>query len=161
MTRDDLAALRAPAKKPTVKKLRDSHHQLARLAASGLTNLDIAARSGRSLASIVILKQDPAMIELIEHYRGLLTESWRESADAYYDLIYSNQLKAERQIADKLDEADERGELLPTRELIAIARDAADRTGYGKRSTNVNVNVDFAAKLEAAMARSQKVIDHE
>lgn len=159
--RGDLAALRAPAAKPALQKLRDSHHAVARLLASGLTNIDVAARTGYSLTSIVNLKQAPAMVELIARYRAELNESWHKSADAYHELIYSNQMKAERQICDKLDEADDAGELLPTRELLAIARDAADRTGYGKRSTNVNVNIDFAAKLEAAIRRSGKVIEHE
>jgi hypothetical protein len=37
---------------------------------------------------------------------------------------------------------------------MAISRDAADRTGHGKVQTNMNVNVDFASKLEAARRRS-------
>jgi hypothetical protein len=36
-----------------------------------------------------------------------------------------------------------------------------DRFGYGKRQTNVNVNVDFAKRLEAAITRStrREIID--
>ena len=161
MTVDDIRSLQEPAQKQRLAKLRDSHHHVARLVASGLTNLEVAARTGRSLAGVVNLKQAPAMIELIARYRSMIDESWKTAQDEYYELLLTNSMKAERQIADKLDEADERGETLPTRELIAISRDAADRTGYGKRSTVTNLNVDFAAKLEAAMARSQKVIEHE
>jgi hypothetical protein len=53
--------------------------------------------------------------------------------------------KAERQLEDHLDTADERDELLPVRELVAITTDRMDRFGYGKKSMNLNVNVDFAA----------------
>ena len=67
--------------------------------------------------------------------------------------------KAERQISDRLDEADETGESLPIRDLVAVSRDAADRLGLGKKSTVTNLNVDFAAKLEAAIGRSAKIIE--
>jgi len=60
------------------------------------------------------------------------------------------------QIADKLGEAEEAGETLPVRDLIAISRDAADRFGYGKKQTNVNVNADFASMLERTIDRSRK-----
>lgn len=159
ITKDDLQGLREPSHRTPLQRLRDSHHNVARLIASGLSNIAIASRTGFSLQRIVQLKTDPAMIELIARYRDKVDEVWKESIDDYMSLATANMLKAERQISDKLDAADEAGELLPTRELIAISRDAADRFGYGKKTTNLNVNVDFAAKLEAARARSIKVIE--
>ena len=47
--------------------------------------------------------------------------------------------------------------------LLAVADSSADRVGYHKRSTKENINVDFAARLEAAITRSRsvKVIEHE
>ena len=35
----------------------------------------------------------------------------------------------------------------------------ADRTEYHRKSTKENVNIDFAARLEVAIARSVRVID--
>lgn len=158
LTRDDLELLRPARTTPVVAKLRDPHHRLARLIASGLRIGEVVARSGYSYGRLAVLQNDPAFKELVAHYRNVVTEEFKESIDDYYDLAASNMLKAERQIAEKLEEADEAGELLPTKDLLAISRDAADRFGYGKKSTNVNVNVDFASQLEKAIARSGKTI---
>ncbi len=82
-----------------------------------------------------------------------------KNADAFYEVATSNMLKAEVMLADKLEAAEEEGTHLPTRDLIAISRDAADRFGYGKRQTNLNVNADFASLLEKAIQRSGKTIE--
>lgn len=159
LVRDDLEVLREPRAKNTVAKLRDPHHRVARLIASGLRRGEVVARSGYSYQRVFLLEADPSFQELVAQYRKEVTQAWLDGVDDFYELATSNMLKAERQIAEKLEEADEKGELLPTRDLIAISRDAADRFGYGKKSTNLNVNVDFAAKLEQAIKRSGKVIE--
>ena len=43
------------------------------------------------------------------------------------------------------------------RELLAIAKDRADRFGYGPKSLRVNVQVGFAEQLDRAIERSAKV----
>jgi hypothetical protein len=68
-------------------------------------------------------------------------------------------LRAEAQIQEKLDAAEAEDETLPMRELLAIAKDRADRFGYGPKSTRVNVNVDFATQLDRAIERTSKVIE--
>lgn len=161
LVREDLLRLKEKRTKvaPHVKMLRDSHHNVARLVAMGLRDFEVASRSGYSLQRIYQLKRDPSFTSLVEHYRGVVTESFKESADEYMDLVTSNMVKAERMISDKLDTADAEETTLPIRELIAISRDAADRTGRGKKTTNVNINVDFASSLEKAIERSSKIID--
>jgi transcriptional regulator with XRE-family HTH domain len=154
----DLELLRQPSKRVgLVRPLRDSHHNIARLLASGLKLSDIAQATGFSISRISLLRSDPSMVELIERYRAIATAEWRESIDHFAAQAVSNMVKAERMLADKLDDADAEGTTLPTRELIAIAADRMDRFGYGKKTANLNVNVDFAAKLEAAITRSKKV----
>lgn len=160
LTRVDLEVLREKrAGPPLVSRFRDPHHRLARLCALGLRDRQIAEQSGYSIMRLTTLRMDPAFQELVASYRATVDEEFREEVDAYYSMATSNMLKAERQIAEKLDEADENGETLPVNQLIAISRDAADRFGYGKKQTNLNVNVDFAAQLEKAIARSGKQID--
>jgi hypothetical protein len=66
-------------------------------------------------------------------------------------------MKAERKLADKLDDDDDNEEM-SVRELISIARDAADRVGLSKRSIQTNVNMDFAQLLDRAIARSDQVL---
>ena len=67
--------------------------------------------------------------------------------------------KSLRTIEDHFDSADEANELVPLPRALAVASDFADRIGIAKKSINMNVNVDFAAKLEAARRRSQRVLD--
>lgn len=157
LTREDLACLRQQRTASAVSKLRDPHHRLARLIASGLKVNEAAARAGFSAARAYVLHVDPTFQNLVAEYRKDVQTAFVAGQDDYYTAATSNMLKAERQLAERLDKADEEGELLPVRDLIAISRDAADRFGYGKKSTNVNVNVDFAAKLEAARKRSDNV----
>lgn len=160
LTREDLARLREPRRvsNGAPARLRESHHRIARLAAAGLKNDVIAEQTGYSYNRICTLRGAPAMAELIANYRHMVDEAFAKSIDAYYEVATKNMLAAERMIADKLDEADETGDLPSFKELSLISRDAADRFGYGKKQTNVNVNVDFAAQLDRAIKRSGKVI---
>lgn len=132
---------------------------VARLFARGLRQGQVANICGYSLLRIHQLEHDPAFQQLIAKYRQKVDAIFEEEVEGFVALATSNMIKAERQLADKLDQADEAEETLPTRDLISISRDAADRLGFGKRQTQVNVNVDFAAQLERAIARTSKVIE--
>lgn len=164
LTRDDLLCLRE--KRPAqgvVKTFRDSHHKIARLVAAGLKPGEVALRAGITVSRVGSLKGDPAFIELVAQYRLKVDEAFVEGVGDYYEVATANMLKAEVMLSDKLDEAIDSGELLPTKDLLAISRDAADRFGHPKQkvSQNTNVNVDFAAMLEATARRSGRsnVID--
>lgn len=159
LKKEDLAILHEKRPVRIVQKLRDPHHKLARAIASGMKQKAAALACGYSENSVRTLMADPGFQQLVAEYRSIVTEAWKGEIDDYMELLTSNQMKAERQIAEHLEAADEAGELLPVNRLIAISRDAADRTGYGKRQTNLNVNVDFAAQLEKAINRSGKVIN--
>lgn len=160
LSRNELELLREGRETITrVQRFRDSHHRIARLLAVGLSNREVAERTGRSAAALSVLVADPAFQNLVANYRERVTEQFVDSVDEYYTLATSNMLAAERHIADHIDELDSRDELLPIRTALAISRDAADRFGYGKKQTNLNVNVDFAAKLEKMIARSGKTIE--
>jgi hypothetical protein len=166
LTRDDLALVLEKRGdgdgRPligAVARFRDPHHRVARLFASGLRISEIIAQSGYSYQRIATLQADPAFQQLVAKYREKVDEGFVANADAFYEVATSNMLKAEVQLAEKLEAAEEEGTHLPTRDLIAISRDAADRFGYGKRQTNLNVNADFASLLEKAIVRSGKVIE--
>lgn len=154
LTRADLAVLAQPRPGQSIQALRDVHHMMARAVASGLSNIEVAENCGRSINYVSILKADPAFIDLVAHYRTILTAEWKEAADPVIGYMRNNALKAQAMISDKLDQALEQGEFLPTRDLLGIAEFGHDRTGYGKVNKNVNINVDFAAQLEAARRRS-------
>ena len=136
-----------------IKRFRDSHHRMARLFASGLRVNEVATLTGYSISRVSLFHTNPAFQELIADKRKVEEEEFRDAITAYNALILSNGLKAERKLADKLDDDDE-AEELSVRELVSIARDAADRVGLSKRSINFNVNADFAAQLDRCIERS-------
>ena len=157
----DLEKLRAPREKTNVvQKLRESHHLIARMLATGMRPQDVAEQCGFSVQRIYTLRQSPAFCELVEQYRGAEDQAYFRSRDLYNDLLRANSLAAERHLSDKIAQLEEDGELLGIREALAISRDAADRLGYGKKTT-VKVDHDFAAMLEKAIHRSNtaKVIE--
>lgn len=153
----DLEALREPAQRPTVLKIRDAHHNVARLLALGLTQIEVAAKVGYSIGRVNQLAADPSIQELVASYREMVDESYVDEVDFIMQGLTANVSKAVRQTGERLDAADEDGAQLSIRELMSIASDGCDRVGYGKRSMNVNINMDFAAKLELAIARSKEV----
>jgi len=165
LTKADLARLREPRQGMVVKRMKDSHHFLARLFASGMNIQQVCAATGRNYHSTLMLRKSPAFEQLVQEYRGMVTQSWLEQLDGFTEIATANMLRAELAIADKLADYEENPEenKISVRDLMAISRDAADRFGYGKHTTQTNVNVDFAAQLERAIRRSGKgpVIDAE
>lgn len=159
----DLPALReksAPMARLTA--LRDSHHTVARLMASGMTNVQIAETTGHSLGSMTRYRRDPSMMELVAHYRALVTDEWLNDVDRISSMSVSAIAKGLRTIHDHFDDADSRGELVPMNRALNVVSDLMDRFGYGKKSQQTNLNVNYAAELEAAIARSRpKTIEAE
>jgi hypothetical protein len=153
LARADLAHLLEKRPPVLLQSLRDNHHRVARAVASGMANAEVAATCGVSVNRVSMLKADPAFSDLVAHYRAVITAEWA-SQDTVIEFMRTNALKAQAMLSDKLDDAAERNEFLPTRDLVAISELGFDRTGYGKVNKNINVNVDFAAQLEKARARS-------
>ncbi len=153
LVREDLARLKNEKRVvPRVKSFRDTHHRLARLCAAGLRNEEILQRTGFSYMRLSTLKMDPAFRELIAQYRGKVDAAFVQSQDEFFETATSNMLRAERQVEDHLDRADDEGELIPLKTLLAITSDRADRFGYSKKTINTNINLDFAKRMEQMMA---------
>lgn len=144
-----------PVKREGIKKIRDSHHLLAKYFAMGYGTGEAAELAGYSIARASILRGDPAFSQLVEEYRERITGKQLESVDEYYAAANRVRTKSMRMIEEKLDGIDNVDEV-PFRDLALIHSDVADRTGYPKRTVAVNVNVDFAARLDQAIARSNK-----
>lgn len=159
LVRADMEELKGERRTPAVDRFKDPHHRIARMFASGMRTRDVHAASGYSYMRITSLYADPAFQELIAHYRNLVDEAWVETQEDFYTLATSNMVRAEKHVAQRLDEAEEAGEAIPIKDALAISRDAADRFGYGKKSQVTNVNIDFASQLERAIKRSGKTID--
>jgi len=141
-----------PGKSAAVKAFKDSHHLVARLFAAGLRPGEVAERAGYSGTRISTLLADPSFQNLIAEYRREETIAFALTRDDYYDRATRARNIALRLVEDKLADVDP--DDVTIRELMGIHDSLADRTGYGKRSTQVNVNVDFAAQLDRAIKRS-------
>jgi hypothetical protein len=159
LVRADLSLLNETRPIKPLDSLRDNHHRIARALASGISNSEAAALCGIGYNRVSTLRQDPAFNELVAHYRSMITADWVANVDTVTEFLGSVRTKSLAMLEDKLCAAVDNNEFLPTRELVAMAELGLDRTGYGKVNKNINVNVDFAAQLEAARNRSSRARD--
>ena len=154
MTRADLESLRQPSARMRIAKLRDQHHIMARLFVSGLSNAEVAAETGYSIGRVTVLRNSPAMMELVEKYRADDHDEWRKHRDGTYEYMHRVRMKSIRIVEDALEDEDCKPEF-----ALKVFDSMADRTEYHRKSTKENINIDFAARLEVAIARSARVID--
>lgn len=153
LTPADLALLDAPRQSvpSPLKRLKDSHHRVARCFAAGMRQTQVCQQTGYSQSRLSILMADKSFQDLVEVYRKSAETEYLE----YQDLATANMIKAERMVGDALENAEETpltlGEVRP---LLDIISDRADRFGYPKKTANLNLNVDFAGRLEKARQRS-------
>jgi hypothetical protein len=115
---------------------------------------DLTTLVGYTATRVSMLKADPAFMELVAHYRSMVNAEFVQAMDPVIEVLSSIRMKSLTMIEDKIDDAAEKGEYLPSRDLAVFSEMGLDRTGYGKVNKNVNVNVDFAAALEKARTRS-------
>lgn len=154
MTKADIESLRQPSARVRIAKIRDSHHIMARLFVSGLSLSEIAAETGYTISRVSVIRGSPAMQELIARYRDDDHTEWARHRDATYEYMHRIRVKSLRQIEEILDDEDSP----PRPEFILKAFDSvADRTEYHRKTTKENINVNFAAKLDEAFARSRKI----
>ena len=115
-----------------VQALRARHHGVARLLAEGVPEGVVAEMSGYTAPYISTLKNNPAMIQLIEFYRSpktdaakMIGEKLRTVADASLNVI-------QERISNEPDK-------ITLSELTAVAKLGLDRSGNGPNSTVTNV----------------------
>ena len=133
---------------PRIKRLRDRHHSLARLLASGMKDGHAALAVGYEPSRVSILKADPAFQDLLAFYRENVDTQLAE----YHERIAGLSVDAVEELRVRLEEDPES---FSSSLLLEIATKTADRTGYGpsSNSTQVNINVYMADRLEAARKR--------
>lgn len=147
-----LLSLERGVKPPSLKALRDSHHSIARCIAEGKNGVETQLITGYSASRISILKGDPSFQELVAFYKTKVEEIKDQAfIDAQAKLAALNS-DAIDELADRLND---KPEGFANDELLDLVKLASDRTGLGpqSKSTNVNVNVDLAARVSAGRAR--------
>lgn len=150
MDETDVAALRQKSTVPQIQRLRESHHRICYLLSTGAAYNDIAAKTGYSISRISVLANTPAVQEQVALYRR---ETLKPEILADIDeLRAAAGLGMYRHLLDHVHEADAEDRLLPWRDLCRGLK-----TVYGNSGTTVNVNVGFAARLEAAVAATRRL----
>lgn len=146
-----------------IKALRDTHHSLARLLATGMSEHEASLQTGYSPSRISILKADPTFQELLAFYRS----RGEDSVADFRERMAVIGMSALSVLGERLEDKPEDFNNTQLREL---ARDMADRTGHAPAkapSATVNINVGLSERMQAARERTAaalaaaKVIEHE
>jgi hypothetical protein len=137
---------------PTIKKIRESHHALARALASGMRPAEAAQVTGYSLSRISIIKADPAFQDLMTVYTDQVGEIYAN----LHDKMAAMAVDVVEELHERLHEDPEE---FTTNQLLDVAKTFADRTGHGPqtKTQNVNVNIDLATRLEAGRRRADEM----
>lgn len=140
------------SKAPALKRLSERHHALARCLASGMSEANAAITCGYVSSRISILKADPAFQELLAFYRAEVNDKYLDMHGVLAGLSLDAAMELRERLEDEM-QADEKK--MSVGHLMEIVKLGADRTGFGPQSssTNLNVNVDMASKLEEARKR--------
>jgi hypothetical protein len=138
LTERDAEILRETQKEPiTLVHIRRSHHELAKLIASGLKMVEVAEITGYTPNRIAILKADPQFSELVRHYTEIEDQAHLASRADFHQRLANLGFDSMEVLHQRLlDEPDS----FSATEVLKILEATADRTGYGKTSTQ-NLNI--------------------
>ena len=147
---DDLEKLNIEKgiKPPPLERISQRHKQAARALAAGLTPSEVAALTGYSGSRISILQADDAFVELVQGYQKMVDEEFVD----VHELLADLSIDALHELHDRL--ADDPVQFSNTM-LLELVTKTVDRTGHGpsSTSTNINVGVNMADRLQAARER--------
>lgn len=151
------------AKQPTaarngtqLRRLRDSHHKIAKLLADGLDPAEVSQISGYSLSRVYVLSNDPTFRELVSFYR----ENKDKEYSDFHARMASFATDAVQELHARLDEEPDK----MTNEFLAeIVKTLADRTGHApvSKSVNIDVRTNLADRLSRARQRVASLSDVE
>jgi len=130
-----------------LRRLRDSHHQLARLLARGVSNIEASSVTGYSASYISLLKKDPSFEELVAFYRS---NEELAQADVTFRLTALN-LGFIGELQDRLEF---HAEGMSNSFVLEAVKVLSDRTGHAPMAKSLNVNVNLAGRLESARRRA-------
>lgn len=150
----DLLAKSAPGT-AAIKRLRDSHHQIAAMLAAGVTATEVAATTGYSEIRISLLQSDPAFKGLLEFYRGRT----RESLEKVIDRIKVLGLDALAELQERLDQSPED---FTNADLMRLVGLTMDRAGYGatkKIEVSQGLTREEIEALKQAAKQRERVVD--
>ena len=141
----------AAGKTPTLRRLRDSHHAVAKLLARGMTPLQVSLQTGYAPSRISTLQNDPAFRELLTFYHA--------NQEAVAQEVEAQFLGIAKDLAQEIHERVlDAPEDIPFDDLVDAYKTFADRAGFAPitRSVNKNLNVNIGERLDAARRRKDE-----
>lgn len=108
-----------------LKRVREKHHSVARLIATGTTQRLTATITGYTESYLSILLNNPAMQELVEFYRM----QHGNAVEVIGEKLRAGALGAVERLVDKME-----GDELNAQELLGLAKLGLDRSGHGPSS---------------------------
>lgn len=130
-----------------LQKIGFAHHSLAKLLAEGRTNAECSLITGRSASRISILKNDPAIMELIEYYRTQNEAVYLNIHERLATLGLSSIEELQQRLEDEPDSFSQR-------ELMELAALGFDRSGYGPSSKVQHEHAHFLKPADVARLKS-------
>jgi hypothetical protein len=143
-----------------LQRIKERHRLLAKFVAAGLTRNEIAGRLDMTPERVGQLTLDPAMQNLIAQFRDhdhVREMTGMDEIALLRSVSLQNALRSALALQDNLNYYEDADERMPVSSAAKIFELSADRVGFGRHATNVNINVDFAAQLDRAIDRSRSV----
>lgn len=143
---------------PSIKRIRETHHRLAQMLASGMDHVTAAQLTGYTPTRIHQLQADPAFQELLTHYA---TNIATETADDTVAFIKRATGLSSDILAEIQSRLDENPEAFTITTLIDTLKAVADRAGLApvnKTVSKVDVNVNLGDRLKLARERANAAI---
>jgi len=131
-----------------LKQIRQTHHFVAQLLATGMPVHDVARATNYTRERISSMRNSPAFQELEAYY----AEGQREELA---DFISKAKMLSDDILQEIQRRLDEEPEKLTAQMLNEFLKTISDRAGYApvSKNLNLNVNADFGSRLRAAQER--------
>lgn len=131
-----------------LRRLRESHHKVAKLLADGLEPAEVALISGYSLSRVYVLGNDPSFRELVSFYRDNKDKEYTD----FHARLASLATDATQELHARLDEEPDK---MSNEFLADLVKTLADRTGHApvSKSVTTNVNLNLADRLARGRQR--------
>jgi len=146
LTAEDIAlvdnAAVGVAQAPSVQRLRQSHHRLAQLIASGIKDVEAARLTGYSPSRISILKNDPAFKELLTQYKDIVEEKFSDTIEVMKHVTDDALSLIHERMLDEPDS-------ISTAQLTEIVTKIGDRAGFAPVTKSVNLTAPLSAETLA------------
>ncbi len=140
--------------KTVVKRLRDSHHALARAIASGMPLQAASAATGYSPSRISILQADPTFRELLDHYR-------RTKAEAIIDVEARFLYAGLDSLQSYMEQLEDDPESIPVALRVEAAKVFSAIAGYAAVSRSINKNFNYGIGDDMDRLKAQRAAKKE